>query len=186
MISNLYHWYALRVQTRRANAAAAALRGKGFEEFLPVYSCRRRWSDREKIVELPLFPGYIFCRIDLSDRLVPVLTTPGVTGFVSAGRVPFPVAEQEIETLQRVARSGLSAVPCPYVRVGSRITLEAGPLAGLEGLVMKIDSLDRLVVSISLLQRSVAIEIDPQWARALEPLVANRLAHAAAACAAHN
>ena len=157
-------WYALQIQSRLAAVASATLRGKGFEEFLPLYSSRRRWSDRMKHVELPLFPGYLFCRFDPRDRLVPILTTPGVISIVSAGRVPIPVAEKELEAVRSVIRSGLAAQPWPFLAVGSRIYMEAGPLAGLEGIITSTDKIHRLVVSVSLLQRSVAVEIDRDWA----------------------
>jgi transcription antitermination factor NusG len=97
--------------------------------------------------------------------MVPVLTTPGVRGIVSAGRVPLAVAEEEIESVRKVLRSGLAAQPWPFLGVGSRIYIEAGPLAGLEGIIANVDKVYRLVVSVTLLQRSVAVEIDRDWAR---------------------
>jgi transcription antitermination factor NusG len=165
MNTNTSQWYALQIQSRLGTTASTVLRGKGYEEFLPMYSSSRQWSDRVKKVELPLFPGYLFCRFDPSDRLVPILTTPGVIGIVSAGRTPLSVAETEIEDVRTVLRSGLAAQPWPFLGVGSRVYMEAGPLAGLEGMVTNADKIYRLVVSVSLLQRSVAVEIDREWAR---------------------
>ena len=81
-------WYAVRIQSRLASVAAATLRGKGYQEFLPLYRSRRRWSDRFKELDLPLFPGYLFCRFDVTGRLLPILTTPGVIGIVGAGKTP--------------------------------------------------------------------------------------------------
>ncbi len=162
---NPLSWFALRVKSKFENLASATLRGKGFSEFLPLYTSRRRWSDRVKTLELPLFPGYLFCQFDPTDRLIPVLTTPGVIGIVGAGKIPYPVAEEEIEAVRMVLRSGLAAQPWPFLGVGSRIFMEAGPLAGLEGIVTSVDKTCRLVVSVSLLQRSVAVEIDRDWAR---------------------
>jgi transcription antitermination factor NusG len=158
-------WYALQIQSRLANIASTALRGKGYDEFLPVYSARRRWSDRVKQIELPLFPGYLFCRFDPQDRTLPILSTPGVIGIVGAGKTPVPVADHEIEAVRLVIRSGLAAQPWPYLGVGSRIYMEAGPLAGLEGNITNTDKVCRVVVSVALLQRSVAVEIDREWAR---------------------
>ena len=80
-------WYALRIQSRLASFASTTLRGKGYQEFLPLYRSRRRWSDRTKELELPLFPGYLFCQFDVNDRL-PILTTPGVIGIVGFGKIP--------------------------------------------------------------------------------------------------
>jgi transcription antitermination factor NusG len=159
-----FPWYALRVQSRFGSLASATLRGKGYEEFFPLYRSRRRWSDRMKELELPLFPGYSFCRFDVSHRL-PILTTPGVIGIVGIGKIPAPVDLDEIEAVRLILRSGLAAQPWPLLRVGSKVYIERGPLAGLEGIVTNTDKVFRLIVSVSLLQRSVAVEIDREWAR---------------------
>lgn len=157
-------WYALQIQSRRARLASTALRGKGFEEFLPVSRVQRRWSDRAKLMDVPLFPGYLFCRFEPYDRLVPVISTPGVIGIVGANKKPTPVPEEEIEAVRRVLLSGLFAYPCPFVTVGSRVLIGRGPLTGIEGIVTNTDKLYRLIVSVTLLQRSVAVEIDREWA----------------------
>ena len=157
-------WYALRIQSRLSDLASVTLRGKGYEEFLPLYRARRRWSDRVKQVELPLFPGYLFCQFDVNDRL-PILTTPGVIGIVGAGKLPIPVDIEEIEAVRAILRSGLAAQPWPLLGVGSKVYIERGPLAGLEGILTNTDKVYRLAVSVSLLQRSVAVEIDREWAR---------------------
>ena len=161
-------WYALQVKSRLSSIASACLRGKGYEEFLPLYRSPRRWSDRVKQIDQPLFPGYLFCRFDPHDRMVPVLSTPGVIGIVGAGKTPIPVPEEEIQAVRRVLSSGLAALPSPFLSVGSRIYIESGPLAGLEGIVSNVDKVCRLVVSVSLLQRSVAVEIDRHWARPVQ------------------
>ena len=158
-------WYALRVQSRLGAVASAGLRTKGYEAFLPVYRSRRRWSDRVKQIDLPLFPGYLFCRFELHDRLLPVLTTPGVIGMVAAGETLIPIADEEIESIRTVLRSGLATKPWPFLSVGSRVYIERGPLAGLEGTITNTDKVCRLVVCVTLLQRSVAVEIDYDWAR---------------------
>src|SRR6266481_1043622 len=112
-------WYALRVRPNYEKPVAAALRGKGFQEFLPLVQSRRQWSDRVKIMDLPLFPGYLFCRLDLNKRL-PLLTTPGFLYLVGKGKTPEPVEEQEIMAIQSVVRSGLPALPWPSVAVGQK------------------------------------------------------------------
>lgn len=165
MESNKNQWYALQIQSRLGSIASACLRGKGYEEFLPTYRTHRRWSDRIKTVDAPLFPGYLFCRFNPQNKLVPVLTTPGVIGILAAGRVPIPVDEAEMEAVRRVVASGLAVQRWPQVRVSSRIYIEHGPLAGLEGVVVNDEKMYRLVVTVSLLQRSVAVEIDRAWAR---------------------
>jgi transcription antitermination factor NusG len=138
--------------------------GKGYEAYLPLYRSGRRWSDRVKQLDLPLFPGYLFCRFDVLDRL-PILTTPGVISVVGAGKTPIPVDDEEIEAVRAILRSGLAARPCPFLQVGSKVYIERGPLTGLEGIIANTDKVYRLIVSVNLLQRSVAVEIDREWAR---------------------
>jgi transcription antitermination factor NusG len=169
-------WYALRVKSKFENLASATLRGKGYREFLPLYRSRRRWSDRVKELDLPLFPGYIFCHFDAGSRLLPILTTPGVVSIVGAGKTPVPVSDGEISAIEAVVRSSLPALPWPCLTVGSRVLIEAGPLAGIEGIALDVDRKYRLVVSVPLLQRSVAVEIDREWARPLPPRIPSQAA----------
>jgi transcription antitermination factor NusG len=155
-------WFALRVRPRCERLAASALDGKGLEQFLPLQTVRRRWSDRVKTSEAPLFPGYVFCRFDPFHRL-PILTTPGVSSVVAFGKEPMPVADHEIASLQAVVQSGLFAAPCPFIQAGQKVRIDCGPLSGTEGVIVQVKSAVRLVVSITLLQRSVAVEIDRLW-----------------------
>ena len=157
-------WYALQIQSKLGSLASATLCGKGYEAYLPLYRCGRRWSDRVKQLDRPLFPGYLFCRFDVCDRL-PILTTPGVISVVGAGKTPVPVDEEEIEAIRAILRSGLVAQPWPFLQVGSKVYIERGPLTGLEGIITNTDKVYRLIVSVNLLQRSVAVEIDREWAR---------------------
>jgi len=161
------HWFALRVKSRAEKIVAAAASHKGFEKFLPLYCCRRRWSDRFTSVELPLFPGYVFCRLDPAHRL-PLLTIPGVIHFVGIGRMPVPIDDSEIGAIQCAMRSGLWAEPFPFLNVGQRVLLNAGPLAGVEGYLVEVRKQHRIVISITLLQRSVAVEIDRDWVTPLD------------------
>lgn len=165
MLQPNHFWYALHIRSKFERVASATLSGKGYEEFLPVYSSKRRWSDRQKEIELPLFPGYLFCRFDAQERLLPILTTPGVISIVGAGRVPAPIPEQQIDAIRTVIRSGLCAQPWPHLAVGSKVVIERGPLAGIEGVTLDVDKKYRLIVSVPLLQRSVAVEIDRDWVR---------------------
>jgi transcription antitermination factor NusG len=167
MSGTVLPWYAIRVQARFEKVASAVLGEKGFDAFLPLYRAKHQWSDRVKQVELPLFPGYLFCRIDIGDRLVPVVTTPGVLGIVSAGRCPVPIADSEVEAVQSVVRSGLPAFPWPTLISGTPVLIERGPLAGVEGVVTEVERKHRLIVSLPLLQRSVAVEIERDWVRPL-------------------
>jgi transcription antitermination factor NusG len=116
----------------------------------------------------PLFPGYLFCRVDIQDQLLPIFTTPGVISIVSAGRTPLPISDEDMAAIQAVVRSGLVALPYPYLAVGTRAFIEKGPLAGMEGIVLRTDKKSRLVVSVPMLQRSVVVEIERDWARPVE------------------
>lgn len=160
-------WFALRVKSRSEKIVATIARHKGYEEFLPLYQSRRRWSDRFKSVELPLFPGYVFCRLNPEVRL-PLLTIPGVLSFVGIGRIPVPIDDAEIAVIQAAIGAGLSAEPYPFLEVGQKVRLAEGPLAGLEGLLVEVRKQQRLAVSVSLLKRSVAVEIDRHWVRPLD------------------
>jgi transcription antitermination factor NusG len=160
-------WFAIRVKSNFEKKVADGLRNKGLEEFLPLYQSRRRLSDRYKTVDLPLFPGYLFCRLDLDHRL-PLLTTAGFLYIVSVGNKPVPVDEDEISAVKLVVRSGVPAMPWPSLAVGQRVRLEGGPICGLEGVVMQVGTHDRICVSVTLLQRGVSVEVDRDWIRPLD------------------
>jgi len=155
-------WFAILARTGREKYATMLLENAGFECFLPISKSTRKWSDRMKEIEVPLFPGYLFCRMNPNDRL-PVLTTPGVIQIAGTGKTPIPVEEHEIAAVQQVEKSGLAAMPWPYLRVGSIARIEEGPLRGLSGIVIRIKSALKLVLSVELLQRSIAVEIDRNW-----------------------
>jgi transcription antitermination factor NusG len=152
-------WFALQVRARQETGVGEQLKGQGYERFLPFYKLRKRWSDRIKEIDAPLFPGYLFCRFNPHDRL-PILKTPGVIQIVGFNNVPAEVDEDEILSIQRLVLSGVQHQPCPFLAVGDRVRISAGPLLGLEGLLTDIKGSHRLVLSVSLLQRSVAVEID--------------------------
>jgi transcription antitermination factor NusG len=155
-------WFAVRVKSNYEKTVSATLRGKGFEEFVPMYRARRRWSDRVKVIDLPLFPGYLFCRLDLNERL-PLLTTPGFLYLVGRGKTPEPVDESEVMAIQTVVRSGLPASPWPSLILGQKVRLERGPLRGIEGVVAKIADQHRIYVNATLLRRSVCVQVDLDW-----------------------
>lgn len=160
-------WFAVSVKTRRESFISEVIGEKGFEGFAPTYVSRRRWSDRLKSVELPLFPGYVFCRIDVTHRM-PILTIPGVFQFVGVGKTPFPIESREIGAIREVAESGYGTEPWPYLKLGQRVRLEEGPLAGLEGVFVESGRQSRIVVSVDLLMRSVAVTIDREWVRPVD------------------
>ena len=152
-------WYALVVKHNHERAAAAGLEYKGLEVFVPLYRARRRWTDRVKELELPLFGGYVFCRFREAERAL-VLTTPGVNSLVGFGNGPAPVAEDEIKAVRALLASGLPVMPWAYPQPGDRVRIEAGPLSGVEGVLTQVKNAWRVVVSLELLQRSVMTEVD--------------------------
>jgi transcription antitermination factor NusG len=152
-------WFALSVAARHEKVVSQLLRNKGFETFLPLHTRRHQYGRRVREFELPLFPGYLFCRSELETRL-PILTTPGVLRMVGAGRVPIPVEDREITSLKTVAAAGVPMVPHPFWKSSKLGRITAGPLAGIEGVIVNRKNPVRLVLSVSLLQRSVLCEID--------------------------
>jgi transcription antitermination factor NusG len=160
--SHLWPWFALQARSRHENIVATQLQGKGYDPFLPLYKVRRRWSDRIKEIELPLFAGYLFCRFDPADRL-PILVTPGIVQIVGIGKNPAPIDEREIANIRTAVQSDLPKLAWPFQQVGQKVRVECGPLRGLEGLLLSIKGRHRLILSVTLLQRSVAVEVDESW-----------------------
>ena len=159
-------WYAVHTRVRYENVASAVLEQKDYEVFFPKYESKRAWSDRQKTIELPLFPGYIFCKFNPSARL-PILCTAGVISIVGNGSGPTPIDHEEVEAIQRIVNSGLQAEPAPFDVEGQFVSIEKGPLTGLEGMVINAKNSCRLIVTVTLLQRSVSAEIDRSWVRVL-------------------
>lgn len=162
--AELERWYALRVRSNREKVVQSALRGKGYTEFLPLYRQVSRWSDRTRQIERPLFPGYVFGRFDVNHRL-PILTISGVAQIVGSGSTPLAVDDDELQAIKCFVASGLPVEPWPYLREGQPVLVERGPLAGLEGILLRSKGQDNLVVSLSLLQRSVAVEVGRECLR---------------------
>ncbi len=159
-----FPWYAIRVRSNYERVVAASLRARGYEDFLPLYRCRHMWSNRHTSVEQPLFPGYVFCRLEVTRRQN-VVTTPGVVSILGFGKTPVPVPDIEISAVHRMLDSGLATTPWPYLKVGDRVLIDRGPLSGVEGSLIEIKKSFRLVLSIEMLQRSIAAEIDRSWIR---------------------
>jgi transcription antitermination factor NusG len=154
-------WFAVRVKSNFEKSVAASFLNKWFDVFLPAYKSRRRWSDRYKTVDCSLFPGYVFCRVDLNHRLS-VMTTPGFLYIVGAGQTPTAIDEVEIARLQAVVRSGLPSLPCQAL-VGQTVLLKSGPLSGLEGILLRVGKENRVYVGVTLLKRGVSVEVDFEW-----------------------
>jgi len=152
-------WYALHVKSRQEKVVSAILSGKGYEQLLPVYRSKRQWIDRVREVELPLFPGYVFCRFNLETR-IPVLTTPGVVGIVRCGPMLAEVDPTEIAALQALIKSQLPAQPWPYLEVGEKVMVEEGALKGVIGILLETKNSKRVVLKVTMLHRAVLVEID--------------------------
>ena len=159
-ICNTERWYALTVKHQHERQAGLALELKGWEALAPLYRSKRQWSDRVQEVELPLFAGYVFCRFPFAMR-ISVLNTPAVGRIVSFGGIPTPVEDEEITGIQTLLSSSLPVKPWPYLKAGDRVRVERGPLRGVEGTLLKEKDNYRLVVGVELLQRSIAVELDP-------------------------
>ena len=157
--SNNCEWYALYVRERYEKIAASQLSGRGYEVYLPTYQSKRRWSDRTKTLEMPLFPTYMFCRFDFRQRL-PILTVPGVNFIVGVGKTPAPVDVKELDAVRLAVSSGLHCEPWPFLEEGHSVRVEHGPLTGLEGFVLNVKNSYRLIISVNLLGRSVSVEVD--------------------------
>ena len=160
-------WFALQVWSRKEGIVASHLEGQGFECFLPKYKSERRWSDRVKELDQPLFPGYLFCRFDFENRRSLVMT-PGVLQIVGFGKKATPIADSEVESIRLAVSSGLPRQPWPFLEAGMRVRLNHGNLRGLQGILVNFKGSHRVVLSVTLLQRSVALEVDLDWVRPLE------------------
>jgi len=152
-------WYAAYTCTRHEKRVAQQLSERHVENFLPVYRSVRRWKDRRKELQLALFPSYVFVRVDLKDRLQ-VLQLPGVVNFVTFQGTPAPMLDREIETLRQGNENPTQIAPHPYLKVGRRVFIKSGPFAGAEGILVRRRDGCRVIISIDLLMRSVAVEVD--------------------------
>jgi transcription antitermination factor NusG len=162
-------WFVVRVKANTEWKVARGLTGRGLPVFLPVL---RRMSKRQRRepIELPLFPGYIFSQFDRNASM-PVLTCPGVIHILSIGTVAQPVDPDELFALQSLSRAGCPMEPLPTFTTGQKIRIGSGPLGNVEGIVVRDDGRQRLIVSVSLLHRSVVAEIDREWLEEPQPSV---------------
>jgi transcription antitermination factor NusG len=151
-------WFAIQVRPRHELKVAVVLEFKGYVTYVPLYCCRRKWSDRWKVLSVPLFAGYVFCQIN-PDVLLPIISTPGVIRIVRTGGRPAPVDSKDIQAVQIIVKSRQLIAPCPYLTVGSRVRIIDGPLTGLQGILGEQKN-KQLIVSVHLLQSSIAVVID--------------------------
>src|ERR1035437_1084051 len=153
------NWFALVVKPQHEKAVAEQLQAKALEHYLPLYRARRRWSDRTKAVDLPLFPRYVFCRFGFEQRLKE-LSTPSIVCIVSFGRKPAPLSETDLHAVQALVGSGLPVSPWPFLRSGERVRITHGALAGVEGILVRENSACGGVVRVELLNGAAPVEID--------------------------
>ena len=158
-------WYAVYTCANHEKSVARQLDLRSIETFLPLYERVSRWKDRRIRLQSPLFPGYVFVRIPLLEKLR-VLEVPSVARLVGFNGQPTPLPEGELDVLRRGLRAGLYAEACPYLQVGRRVRVRSGPLQGLEGILKKKKTTFRFVISMELIQRSISVEMD---AADLEP-----------------
>ncbi len=163
-VPSIHPWFALTVKHHHEKAVAQALVGRSVESYLPLYRHLHHSAGRMKPAMLPLFPGYVFCRVDISNRL-PVLTIPGVSSIVSVGKAPAAIPDCEIESVQTMIRSDRNVAPHPSFCEGQEVLIERGPLKGIQGTLVSCKPNDRLVITIPMLQRAVSAEVDPEWVR---------------------
>jgi transcription antitermination factor NusG len=150
-------WFALKVRDRSEQIAMSGLLHKGYNPFAPTYMTRRVYRDRVKTFDAPVFPGYVFCQFDPVQKFV-VLNSPAVNYIVQFGNVMTPVSANEIEAIRRAVAAG--AKPVAYLTVGQRVRIARGSLAGLEGVLLRAEGGPRVVISVVMLQRSIAVNID--------------------------
>jgi transcription antitermination factor NusG len=152
-------WCALYTRHQHEKTVATILSTKGLQVFLPTYRTVHRWKDRNKQLELPLFPSYLFFKYEAHHR-IQILSTPGVHMILTAGNAPAVIPNEEIVAIQSAAESSLRMEPHPFLKYGDTVRIKSGPLAGLEGLVSRKKDAFRLVLSVEMLGRSAAVEID--------------------------
>lgn len=155
-------WFAVYVRPKLEASVGKALSGKGYECFLPTYARNPTGSKIISDSQLPLFPGYVFCRLD-SDRRPLIVTTPGVIRIVGYGGVPAAIDDDEMVSLRKVVQSGIPVKPLPKIQIGNLLVITSGPLAGVVGVLHTVNQRHQLVISVSLLGRSVLVEIQPEW-----------------------
>ena len=152
------HWYAIYTSANHERRVAQQLAVRGIEHFLPQYESIRKWKDRKVRLERPLFPGYVFVHLALQNRL-PVLQVPGVARFVGFDGLPTAVPEEDLVRVREFLGHGFRAEPHPFIRAGRRVRVKRGPLAGMEGIVVRRKNGRRFVISFELIQRAMAVEV---------------------------
>jgi transcription antitermination factor NusG len=151
-------WYALYTRHQHEKMVDQILTNKGFNTFLPLYATVHNWKDRAKALTLPLFPCYVFLKGGIERRLA-ILTTPGIYGLVSSAGQPDAIPDNEIEAIRRAVESGTRVEAHPFLKCGNWVRVKSGPLAGIEGILVRKRNMARLVLSVAILGTAAAIEV---------------------------
>ena len=162
------YWYALYTRHQHEKTVADILSAKGFQVFLPLYPVAHQWKDRVKRLSLPLFPCYVFIRASL-DLRIPILMTPGVHAFVGVEGRSVRIPDIEIDAVHRTIDNLLHVEPYPFLRAGDWVRVKSGPLEGIEGILVRKTNKFRLILSVEMLKKSVAVEVDPSIVERLRP-----------------
>lgn len=152
-------WYAIYTRHQHEKTVGDMLQRKGFEVFLPLYRTKRRWRDRVKTLALPLFPSYVFLHGGI-DRQLQIVTTPGVHWMITAAGQVAVIPDAEIAAVKRLVEGPLRVEPHPFLKCGDWVRVKNGPLEGIEGIMVRVKSACRLVISVEMLQKSVAVEVN--------------------------
>ena len=154
-------WYAGYTASRHEKRIAEQLEQRSIEHFLPLYQTIHRWKNGRHRVELPIFPGYVFVRIALRERLR-VLEIPGFVRLIGFSSIPCALPDAEIEAMRNALNTGIKAEPYPYLTIGTRVEIRNGPLQGMTGILLRRRGQCRVVLSIDLIQRSMAVEVEAE------------------------
>ncbi len=153
-------WFAVQVRPQHEMTVASILKHKGYQQLVPTYVSQRKWVDRVKLIERPLFTGYVFCRTTETSMGL-VIATPGVVRIVGFNRKPVPIPEEEILAIYRVMQSGAKVYPCELrLRVGQKVQVNSGPLAGITGTLVQVKNRRQLVISVDVTMKAVSLDID--------------------------
>jgi transcription antitermination factor NusG len=159
-ISGSAAWFAVQTRPKFEKKVAAEFQEKGIESFLPLHSAKRQWSDRKKMVSTPVFSGYAFVRITPAQGTrISVLRTNGVINFVGSRGIGSPIPDSEIEAIHRLLNERVSFTFHPYLKVGQAVRIRGGALDGIQGILTKVNGDQSLIISVELIQRSVAMRV---------------------------
>ena len=155
----LPEWYAVYTRCHQERVVKTQLDGRGVENFLPTYEKTSQWKDRKKLIQMPLFPGYLFVKI-LAMRRLEVLKAYGVVQIVGNSTGPMPIPEEQVASVRTFVEVGLKCDPHPYLKIGKKVRITEGPLEGLQGILVRKKNRSLFVISVEMIQRSVSVELE--------------------------